>query len=119
PHRGILVLEVKDWKPETIVEMDRDRTTISTGRGRVVEANPLRQAREYTLEITRLLQSDPALCQPSGHKREGKLLMPWGFGVVLAGITRAQFDQMALETFISPANVICRDEMTDSVDTEV
>lgn len=118
PHRGILVLEVKDWKPDTIVEMDRDRTTINTTRGRVVEANPLRQAREYTLEITRLLQSDPALCQPPGHKREGKLAMPWGFGVVLAGITRAQFDQMGLETFISPSNALCRDEMTESFDSE-
>lgn len=118
PNRGILVLEVKDWAPETIVEMDRDRTTINTERGRVVEANPLRQAREYTMEITRLLQADPALCHPPEHRREGKLSMPWGFGVVLTGITRAQFDQMDLETFIAPANVICRDEMTESIDTE-
>lgn len=119
PNRGVLVLEVKDWKPVTIVDMDRDRTTLDTDRGRVIEANPFRQAREYALEIVRVLQSDPALCHAGGHKREGKLVMPWGFGVVLAGITRAQFDEMALETFIPSSNVICRDEMTESIDTEL
>lgn len=119
PSRGILVLEVKDWKPGTIVEMDRDRATLDTDRGRVIEANPLRQAREYALEIVRVLQTDPLLCQPQGHKREGKLATPWGFGVVLTSITRSQFEQMGLETFIVPSNVICRDEMTESTDTEV
>lgn len=118
PSRGFLVLEVKDWKAETIIEMDRDRTTINTDRGRVVEPNPLRQARDYALEVTRLLQIDPALCHPGGHRREGKLIMPWGFGVVLTSITRAQFEQMELESFIAPSNVICRDEMLETADPE-
>ena len=118
PNRGILVLEVKDWKPETLAEIDRDRAVLNTERGRVVEANPLRQARDYAMEIHRLLQSDPALLQPAGHRREGKLVMPWGFGVVLSNISRGQFDQMELENCLPPGSVICRDEMTESVDPE-
>ncbi|WP_232207658.1 3'-5' exonuclease [Pseudoxanthomonas sp. J35] len=118
PNRGILVLEVKDWKPETLAEIDRDRVVLNTGRGRVVEANPLRQARDYAMEIQRLLQSDPALLHPPGHRREGKLVMPWGFGVVLTGVTRNQFEQMELDAFIGAASVICRDEMTEGVDGE-
>ena len=118
PSRGFLVLEVKDWKPDTLVELDRDRAVISTDRGRVTAPNPQRQAREYAMEIVRLLQQDPALCHPAGDRRAGKLLMPWGFGVVLANITRNQFEQMALEHYLPPASVICRDEMTEGVDTE-
>lgn len=118
PHRGILVLEVKDWKQESLAEIDRDRVVLNTERGRVVEPNPLRQARDYAMEIQRLLQSDPALLHPAGHRREGKLVMPWGFGVVLTGITRHQFEQMELDAFIGAASVICRDEMTEGVDPE-
>ncbi|ADV28862.1 NERD domain protein [Pseudoxanthomonas suwonensis 11-1] len=118
PNRGILILEVKDWKPETLAEIDRDRAVLNTERGRVVEANPLRQARDYAMEIHRLLQTDPALLQPAGHRREGKLVMPWGFGVVLTNISRSQFEQMELENCLSPASVICRDEMTESADAE-
>ncbi|MDH7454392.1 3'-5' exonuclease [Luteimonas composti] len=118
PSRGFLVLEVKDWKPDTLAELDRDRAILNTERGRVTQANPLRQARDYAMEIVRLLQDDPALCHPPGDKRAGKLLMPWGFGVVLANITRNQFDQMELEHFLPPGSVICRDEMTEGVDAE-
>jgi hypothetical protein len=118
PSRGFLVLEVKDWKPDTLVELDRDRAVINTERGRITVPNPQRQSREYAMEIVRLLQQDPALCHPPGDKRAGKLLMPWGFGVVLTGITRPQFEQMELEHFLPPASVICRDEMTEGVDPE-
>ncbi len=119
PHRGVLVLEVKDWKPETLAELDRDRAVINTERGRKTEANPLRQARDYAIEVTKLLQADPALRHPQGHQREGRLLMPWGFGVVLAGITRNQFEEMGLDAFIPSGNVICRDEMSEGMDSEV
>ncbi len=118
PSRGFLVLEVKDWKPDSLVELDRDRAVIHTERGRVTVPNPQRQAREYAMEIVRLLQQDPALCHLPGDKRAGKLLMPWGFGVVLTGITRHQFEQMELEHFLPPGSVICRDEMTEGVETE-
>lgn len=118
PSRGILILEVKDWKPDTIVELDRDRAVLNTERGRQTTANPLRQARDYALEVTRLLQADPALRHPAGHRYEGKLILPWGFGVVLTAITRTQFEQMELEHFIASGHVICRDEMTESTDSE-
>ena len=49
-----------------------------------------------------LLQDDPALCHPPGDRRAGKLLMPRGFGMVLANIARNQFDQMEVEHFLPP-----------------
>src|SRR5690606_12974094 len=41
PSRGCRVLEVKDWKAETLAELDRDRAVIDTDRGRVTAPNPL------------------------------------------------------------------------------
>lgn len=118
PNLGFLILEVKDWKLETIAELSRESAVLHTERGRVVEANPILQARGYALEVATLLQRDPALVHPQGAKRAGKLIMPWGWGVVLANITRNQFEQAELGNFIPPGSVICKDEMTETADPD-
>ncbi len=118
PRRGLLVLEVKDWKPGTIQQADRTLFTLLAGNSSVKEHNPLMQARDYASEIYKVLQRDPALRHPPGHMYEGKLLMPWGYGVVLANISRKQFDAGQLETVIPAHLVICQDEMYESVEPE-
>ena len=118
PSRGLLVLEVKDWKLDTLHDIDSHGVRLGTERGLVTQANPLAQARVYTLELVTLLQNDPALRFPAGHLHEGKLVMPWGYGVVLTHITRAQFDEAELENVLPPHRVICRDEMTERADPE-
>lgn len=118
PRRGLLVLEVKDWKPGTIQQADRTLFTLLTGSSSVKEHNPLMQARDCASEIYKVLQHDPALRHPPGHTYEGKLLMPWGYGVVLANISRKQFDAGQLDAVIPPHLVICQDEMYESVEAE-
>lgn len=118
PRRGLLVLEVKDWKAETIRHADRTQFTLLTDRGTVKETNPLLQARAYALEIGVVLERDPALRYPASSRYAGKLVMPWAWGVVLANISRKQFDEAELDAVIPAHLAICRDEMFDSVDTE-
>jgi hypothetical protein len=118
PRRGLLVLEVKDWKAETIQHADRTQFTLLTDRGTVKEANPLLQARAYALEIGVVLERDPALRYPASSRYAGKLVMPWAWGVVLANISRKQFDEAELDAVIPSHLVICRDEMFESVEPE-
>lgn len=118
PRRGLLVLEVKDWKADTIRHADRTQVTLVTERGLAKETNPLLQARAYALEIGVVLEHDPALRHPQGHRHAGKLIMPWAWGVVLANITRKQFEEGGLDAVISPHLAICRDEMYETVDAE-
>lgn len=118
PSSGFLVLEVKDWKLETIAAIDRSSVTLHTERGRSVVENPLLQARAYAMEVKNLLERDPALRHPEDHRRAGKLVMPWGWGVVLANITRRQFDEAELENFIPSHLVLCKDEMAESVNAD-
>ncbi len=118
PRRGLLVLEVKDWKPGTIQQADRTLFTLITGNSSVKEHNPLMQARDGANEIYKVLAQDPALQHPPGHTYEGKLLMPWGYGVVLANISRKQFEAGQLEAVIPAHLVICQDEMYESVESE-
>src|SRR5690606_21592846 len=118
PRRGILILEIKDWKIETLHSMDKTTTVIRGDRGQKAVANPLLQARVYALEVIDALQRDPALLHPVGHAHAGKLAMPWGHGVVLTNISRATFDANELDHVIPEHLVICQDEMLESVDVE-
>lgn len=116
PSRGIFVLEVKDWKLDTIQSVDPERFEISIQGGAKKVENPLHQARNYALAICSLLEKDSALTQNSG-RYQGKLLCPYAYGVVLPNITRRMFDsQPVLTQVIDDHLVICKDEMTQSVD---
>lgn len=118
PGRGILVLEVKDWKLTTIQQMDRLTVEIHTDRGLKTEINPLEQARSCAIEIKELLECDPLLTQQELGRYHGHLLLPWGFGVVLTNISRKQLESAELDQAIPGDKVICQDEMTESVDAE-
>jgi len=83
PGRGILTLEVKDWKLPIIQKMDRMSVELHTDRGLKTVKNPLEQARTYAIEIKELLERDPLLVQQEPGRYHGQLLLPWGFGVVL------------------------------------
>lgn len=117
PQRGVLILEVKDWRLSTIQTINRHDATIFVNNSPVVVKNPLEQARGYAMAVADILKTDPQLVWGDG-KYQGKLLFPWTFGVVLTNISRSDFEQTKTDIgeAIDPHRVICRDEMTESVD---
>jgi hypothetical protein len=117
PSRGLLVLEVKDWKRDQIRRIDRTSVSLLTDHGLKEQANPLAQARAYATMVVDLLARDPLLVVQAG-RYQGQLILPWGYGVVLTNISRKAFDQTDLGEVIDPALTICQDEMTESVDAE-
>lgn len=118
PRRGLLILEVKDWRVDSIQSISRVSATIQTPQGLKEVANPLEQARQYAHVITDLLTRDPLLTTPADHAHAGQLVCPYGYGIVLANITRRQFESTDLGEVLNPDLVICQDEMTESVEAE-
>ncbi len=120
PSRGLLVLEVKDWKLDTIVSMDRFNVTFraDNATGVKAELNPLVKARQFAMVLTNILSNDPQLCVPEGQPHAGQLLFPYGYGVVFSNITRRQFEASELQYVLSEHLLIFKDEMTESVDAE-
>lgn len=118
PQRGFLVLEVKDWKLDTIQTMDRDTAQIFDGGQLKPIRNPMMQARHYAIEVTKVLAKDAALKEAPGTPRAGSLITPYGWGVVLTKITRKQFETTNLGEVLDPQRVICQDEMSESVEDE-
>lgn len=117
PRRGVLILEVKDWKLETIERADKSQITLHTESGLKKVVNPFEQARQYAHAVVNVLQQDPQLQQADGQYK-GRLCVPFGYGVVLANITRKQFESSQLDVVIEPHRVICRDEMLENVEAE-
>lgn len=118
PHRGLLVLEVKDWKRETIREANKASFTILTDKGHKSVPNPLEQARQYAQTISERLKEDPQLRVGNDSRYKGHLCFPYGYGVVLPNIPRSAFERAELDQVIEPGRVICQDEMFEEVDAE-
>ncbi|MBC7946053.1 MAG: NERD domain-containing protein [Burkholderiales bacterium] len=116
PRRGLLILEVKDWKLETIQSITKQDVTLYANTGIKTDVNPLEKARQYAHAVVDMLKNDTQLTFASG-KHAGNLVFPWTYGVVLANITRKQFEQDSdLAQVIEPSRAICKDEITESTD---
>ncbi|TWO71123.1 AAA family ATPase [Caenimonas sedimenti] len=117
PRRGALILETKDWHLETIRSATRQRFDIAPDGIPKTVINPLAQARHCAIQVIDALQRDKQLIHAEGP-HQGKLIFPWGHGVVFTRITRRQFDAAGLGEAIEPHLVICQDEMLESVEPE-
>lgn len=117
PQRGLLLLEVKDWKLDTIRRIDRQSVELLTSTGLKTVTNPLEQARQCAYKLVQQLQRDPQLIQ-YGSKHRGKLVFPYGYGVVLTNITRKQFAATDLHEVLPWNRTLCKDEMQENTDPE-
>ena len=117
PRRGILILEVKDWKLDSVQQADKQTWTITPDGIPKNVINPLEQARQYAHQVINALERDPQLVQADGP-HAGKLAFPWSYGVVFTNITRKQFMEAEMYRAIEPNRVMCKDEMLEAVDAE-
>ena len=119
PSRGLLILEVKDFRLTTIVQADKNEWMIlDSASGEPVQIqSPFSQARTYAHSVCDALRADKRLVHPDG-RYQGQLVFAWSYGVVLPHITRKQFTDAELDGAIAAHRVICSDEMAPSVDAE-
>lgn len=113
PRRGLLILEVKDWRLESLRQANRQTWDVLFGGVPKTVPSPIEQARHYAHQVVDALSRDGRLLDATG-----KLAFPWSYGIVLTHITRRQFESAGLQHAIEPDRVICSDEMTASVEAE-
>ena len=121
PSRGLLFLEVKDWKPETLKNISKSSVSLLTGKGLVTKAHPLEQVRQCAYQVLDILSADPQLCQTSDSYK-GNLILPYGWGVVFTNITRRQIEKAipdeSRESLLPDHLMIYKDEITAGTDAE-
>ena len=117
PRRGLLILEVKDWRLDTIQKANRQVWEIAPGGVPKNVSNPIEQARHYAHQVVDALSRDKQLISEAG-KAKGSLAFPWSYGVVFTHITRRQFESADLNQAIDPHRVMCSDETTEPTEAE-
>jgi hypothetical protein len=121
PSRGILCLEVKDWKTSTLNTISRSHVKLLLDTGLNEVQHPLDQARDYTYEVINKLKRDPMLCNTEGQY-QGKPIMTWGWGCVFTNITRKQMEKAIpddrRETLLPDHLMLYKDEMYEGADVE-
>jgi len=114
PRQGVLLLEVKGWKRSTLASATRDRVELRTPRGPVIEANPLRQARDHALELVDVMRADASLVHGDGPFR-GKLLFPWGFGAVFSHLSVAEVAGTDFHEVFPGHQVLLQDDLSNEM----
>ena len=119
PSRGLLILEVKDFRLGTIVQATKEDWSIldnASGEPKNIPS-PFAQARNYAHAVLGALRADKRLVHHEG-RRQGEVVFAWSYGVVLPNITRRQFTEARLDEALAAHRVICSDEMTEGVEIE-
>jgi hypothetical protein len=117
PRRGLLILEVKDWRVDTVRQASRQVWEIAPGGQPKNVINPIEQARHYAHQVVDALSRDAQLVAADG-RHKGSLSFPWSHGVVFTHITRRQFEAAGLGQAIEGNRVLCADEMTEATGPE-
>jgi len=113
PKRGLLILEVKDWRLDTLRSANKHSWEILVHGAPKTVPSPAEQARHYAHQVVDALARDPRLTD--GQGRPG---FPWAYGVVFTHISRRQFEAAGLHQAIAGHHVLCSDEMGAGVDAE-
>ena len=96
PRRGLLFLEVKDWKLNEFKNLNPKDITRITKTGLKTEAHPLEQVRQSGFAAINSLSQDKALQQVEGSQ-PGKIKFAYGFGVVFTNIARSNIHKIVSE----------------------
>ena len=113
---GLLMLEVKGWYAGQIARATDREIELHRPDGDAVKVevhqHPRLQVRDYVLGLVHeLARPEHAILHEPGGGHLGKLCFPWGYGVVLTNITRAQLDQAGLGAVFGADSTLCRDEL--------
>jgi rhodanese-related sulfurtransferase len=117
PRRGLLILEVKHWSWGTIENqrITKDSVELLTDKGLITSLHPLRQARDYAMELNNVLQHDPALVE-TDDPFKGKCRVPYGWGCVLSNIRKKQVESTDFEQLFPNYKTLLREDLGDEVD---
>lgn len=111
PDLGIVILEVKDYTKNTLIQLNQDEWIIRSSAGVQTKVkNPLKQAREYMFHMMDKLKQDHNLIQLEG-RYQYNLKFPCGAGAVFTRLSQKDFIENDLYSVIDIDLSFTRDEI--------
>lgn len=109
---GLLVIEVKGWNINTIVQANPDRWIIDRDNIEVTHESPAEQARRCFIGYKELIQQSPMLRHLSGHDK-GRMKFPIGYCVIFTQITTKQARENHLDVTLGATKCLFSDDLSD------
>jgi hypothetical protein len=111
PNLGLVVLEVKDWRLDSIGAVSGNDVVLRQAEGEIIKKNPIRQAREYVLNTVDLLKRRPLLFDGKNPR------FTYGYGVIFPLLKRKDVETPSLfgpslEEALGPGLVLTGDDLT-------
>src|SRR5262249_15247920 len=114
PRLGVLMIEIKDWKPATIVSADHDTIELRLHSYEKRVTHPLRQARQYALtlmdEIQTRLEGRVLLEQDGQHR--GKIRFPISHLACLSQMSDRDIQTLKLSSIFDLNRTLTKDWLT-------
>lgn len=115
PDLGVLVLEVKAWSDDAIIDPGATRWRVRKGRAENNESNPLEQARQYSYAIRADLERVTALL---GATDRGKLQVPVSAMAALPNLTRGDYSARNIESVLPRQWVLLKEDLAPAATPE-
>jgi hypothetical protein len=116
PRLGVLMIEIKDWKPTTIVAADHETIELRLQAHNKKVTHPLKQARQYALtlmdEIQSRLEGRILLAQDGPHK--GKIAFPVSYLACLSQLSIRDIETLNLSNIFDLARTLTKDWLSES-----
>ncbi|MCQ6277060.1 AAA family ATPase [Bacillus sp. V3B] len=111
PDLGLVVLEVKDYTKNTLLQINHEEWHIvATSGEQTIIKSPMKQARDNTFHLVDVLKKDKNLVQLDG-KYKFQLKFPYGHGVVFTRLFSREFIKEGLYSVVEPNLCLTRDEI--------
>ena len=105
PDSGLIVLEVKDWAPNQVLEADPKSALLRIGQREERRKQPLAQAREYVNSLLTFLGKKFASAK--------QLPCPVTWGAVFPYMRREEFRASGLAAVMEERRVLCWDDLSE------
>ena len=118
PRLGVLMIEIKDWKPSTILSADNNTIELRLQSHNKKVPHPLKQARQYALtlmdEIQTRLEGRVLLEQDGPHR--GKIRFPVSYLACLSRISESDIQTLNLSSVFDLSRTLTKEWFTIAQD---
>jgi hypothetical protein len=118
PRLGVLMIEIKDWKPSSIASANHDTIELRLHSHNKKVAHPLKQARQYAFALSDEIQSrlEGRILLAIDGPYKGKIRFPISYLACLSQISDRDIQTLDLSSIFDPGRTLTKEWLTKARD---
>jgi hypothetical protein len=118
PRLGVLMIEIKDWKPSSIESANHDSIELRLQSHNKKVVHPLKQARQYAFALSDEIQSrlEGRILLAKDGPYKGKIRFPISYLACLSQISDRDIQTLDLSSIFDPGRTLTKEWLTKARD---